>query len=177
MLDTYQRSIIERIEKTPRNLNELATMLKVIDERPGLAVYNYCDLTDLHQTTFYRNMKILRQLGLVHPTRFKVTPAPKLKESPVVEETEFDKWVKRIPVTTIAHRHAVAVAKNPTKEKTDEVTKLLKDTMTVDEIQKFLDLLALFQIANGTYHNYADKETEGFVDYETLQNNLRDLLS
>ncbi len=177
MLDNYQRAVIERMEKTTRNSVELAKMLKVIDERPGLASYNYTSLMDIHEATFYRNIKILRSLGLVHPTKYKLNPKAELAAAVTAEETEFDKWIKRKPVTTIAHRHAVAVAKNPTEDKVNEVRKLIADTMTVDDIQKFLDLLALFQIANTTYHNYADKETDGFVDYETLQDNLKDLLS
>ena len=178
MLDNYQRAIIEKMQHSPRNLIQLAQLLKMIDERPGLAHYNYCGLLDIHEVTFYRNLKTLRTFGLVHPTKYKLNPKAELATpTAVVEETGFDKYIKQLPVNTIMQRHAVAVAKNPTQDKLNEVQKLIADTMSAADIQKFLDLLALFQIANGTYHNYADKETEGFVDYETLQDNLRELLS
>lgn len=175
MLDNYQRAIIEKMQHSPRNLIQLAQLLKMIDERPGLAHYNYCGLLDIHEVTFYRNLKTLRTFGLVHPTKYKLNPKAELETTATtttIEDNKFEKWFKSLPADSKVQRYVAAVAKNPTKEAVQEVRNLLRDNLNESDVRKFLDTFALFSLVYGWYDINKDKDSGDPVGLEDLREEL-----
>lgn len=163
MLDNYQRAVIERSGRSPRNLNELALILRTVDEYPGLAVYNYTELTDLHETTFYRNVKILRQLGLLHQSRFKLNPKSEYKsETPVIHAPSIEDEYKKIPKSfSWMEDFVVSVAQNGISPEDKKVFLEAFGKVPGDKIAEATGIFALFALSCNRIDMYADKELLG----------------
>lgn len=180
MLDNYQRAIIEKMQHSPRNLIQLAQLLKMIDERPGLAHYNYCGLLDIHEVTFYRNLKTLRTFGLVHPTKYKLNPKAELATATTttIEDVIFYKWLKSLPSDTPIRQYAAAVANDDPKNDAENLSAIREFLASLDKdtLQNAVDLTVLFVIAHSWLTPFKDKEGTK-LDKETLNETMKGLLS
>jgi hypothetical protein len=169
------------MERTPRNLVELSTVLKCIDERPGLASYNYCGLLDIHETTFYRNIKTLRAFGLLHPTKFKLNPKAELAPEPVVVKGGvIDTMLKSIGSSGAFEDFVIAVAKRggPNDIERKKVNDAFANAKPL-KINTMLGLFAMLTLTQGNEEVYKDKKpfnTEP-VELDAIINKLIEELS
>jgi hypothetical protein len=155
--EEIKQALLCKLEPIPKNLHHLVRLIKTLEEHPNQASYHYAVLLDISEPTFYRNVKYLRQFGVLHSRRYKVvddfystTPT-----QPVVvqEPTMFQKLIASLGNSTSAYEDfAIAVANGQVvlteNERANLKNKMNSGCIPNQDITKALRLIALLHTVN-----------------------------
>lgn len=118
-MNSYTEALTEYLPEIPRNINSLSHLLKLLEEHPNASNEYLATMNDISMPTFHRNMKLLRQTGLVHPKKNKLTQVlsegtskeayypPQFYTKPVEGISSVAKWMATLPETERARVLAI----------------------------------------------------------------------